>query len=862
MGQTVRKSKTQDVLAKSGNGLAIYVKADDNQVWIKDQYGQEQLLTDYINGGGGGGSNTSPYEFNEVVTTVATGSIQPVCGQNVTYGCFANIGGGYKNVNCGIASSIQSGIYNSLSTNSQSAFIGSGFTNCISASNFGFIGAGQENYLSYGLWGGIVAGNNNKIISSAYGFIGGGGNNVVCGKSASVLSGENNLATGGKSAVGSGIYNLAYGGYGFIGAGDNNCLFGSGNFIGAGQYNSVCGTNNFIGSGKYNCLNNTNFHSVIAGGYSNCMVEGYSNFIGAGFGNCINAQTYYGFILGGSNNYLSQSGDRGGILGGNSNCSFNSGNSLMGTGNSNRFCSANTSFLGSSGGSKVYFSTNAFIGSGNSNTICGSNCSSILNGQQNIVCGLVMSTIIGGRCNVINKCSYSTVIGGRENKVYSKFSSANGYINCMVCGAYNHISGRGNSMNNYFGYYVPTFNRLSGYYNYTDNGGCHIDIFGQYNHTLNTAFAKIGGSNNFICIGLNHSIHNGCLNEIRSNSFSGMIGNGQRNLICGNTSMSSIHNGCLNYIGSSTCSTILNGRGNIVCGVHYSSVLGGSNNKLLGKAYNYRNTIIGGAGNTITGSFNYYNAIGGDSNIVCGEQNWNNFVWGQQNALYDYNYGGAVFGRSNRLRSIPSSIVGGCCNNTDGAGYSIIGGLRNIATSSYGGMIFGCSNSLVTAPSSFVGGYQSSVCGVSFAGAFGCQVNNDCANSWLAYQLRGANLCGGAVNVCVNASGTIVRDTSDCRLKTNIQPIPTGLHYANLLNPVSFYWNEKGQSRGTEKQFGFIAQDVEKEFPFMVSRGNDGYLALSKDKITAINTSAIQQLTKQICGLCSYILSLQERNQL
>lgn len=49
MGQTVRRSVTQDILAKSGNGLAIYIKSADNLAWIKDQYGVEELLSNYLN---------------------------------------------------------------------------------------------------------------------------------------------------------------------------------------------------------------------------------------------------------------------------------------------------------------------------------------------------------------------------------------------------------------------------------------------------------------------------------------------------------------------------------------------------------------------------------------------------------------------------------------------------------------------------------------------------------------------------------------------------------------------------------------------------------------------------------------------
>jgi len=67
---------------------------------------------------------------------------------------------------------------------------------------------------------------------------------------------------------------------------------------------------------------------------------------------------------------------------------------------------------------------------------------------------------------------------------------------------------------------------------------------------------------------------------------------------------------------------------------------------------------------------------------------------------------------------------------------------------------------------------------------------------------------------------------SDARLKTNIQPFPRLLDKLAQLEPVHFDWNPSSPPElhhGSGRQYGFIAQQVEKIFPEMVTMGNDGY---------------------------------------
>ena len=57
---------------------------------------------------------------------------------------------------------------------------------------------------------------------------------------------------------------------------------------------------------------------------------------------------------------------------------------------------------------------------------------------------------------------------------------------------------------------------------------------------------------------------------------------------------------------------------------------------------------------------------------------------------------------------------------------------------------------------------------------------------------------------------------SDKRLKQDITPIKRSLQKVLSLRPVTWYW--KSDSKKESLQYGFIAQEVEKIFPEMVSK--------------------------------------------
>ncbi len=84
-------------------------------------------------------------------------------------------------------------------------------------------------------------------------------------------------------------------------------------------------------------------------------------------------------------------------------------------------------------------------------------------------------------------------------------------------------------------------------------------------------------------------------------------------------------------------------------------------------------------------------------------------------------------------------------------------------------------------------------------------------------------------------------DESDRRLKKNIKPITNGLDIIKGLQGVRFEWKD-GRMAG--QQVGFIAQDVQKVLPEVVS-GIDP-LGLQTARITAVLVEAIKEQQKQI----------------
>jgi hypothetical protein len=94
-------------------------------------------------------------------------------------------------------------------------------------------------------------------------------------------------------------------------------------------------------------------------------------------------------------------------------------------------------------------------------------------------------------------------------------------------------------------------------------------------------------------------------------------------------------------------------------------------------------------------------------------------------------------------------------------------------------------------------------------------------------------------------SGTLT-ENSDRRLKEQIQPLGTGvLAPLGEIEPVRFQFkNESTHPSGN--QLGLIAQQVQAQFPALVSEGSSGHLSVSYSKFTAVLLKGLQEQQAEI----------------
>lgn len=99
--------------------------------------------------------------------------------------------------------------------------------------------------------------------------------------------------------------------------------------------------------------------------------------------------------------------------------------------------------------------------------------------------------------------------------------------------------------------------------------------------------------------------------------------------------------------------------------------------------------------------------------------------------------------------------------------------------------------------------------------------------------------------ICTSA-GSFTQN-SDRRLKTNITPLEKSINKIMKLNGVTFNWDKTVRpSAPTTLQYGFIAQEIEKVIPELVSEDSDGYKTVNYIGVIPVLTQAMQEQQKEI----------------
>jgi hypothetical protein len=127
-----------------------------------------------------------------------------------------------------------------------------------------------------------------------------------------------------------------------------------------------------------------------------------------------------------------------------------------------------------------------------------------------------------------------------------------------------------------------------------------------------------------------------------------------------------------------------------------------------------------------------------------------------------------------------------------------------------------------------------------------------------------------APSVRLQVSGDIIANSiagsSDLRFKTNVRSISSPLEKVKSLRGVYFNWDQKSfpnKDFSDKTELGFIAQEVEKVLPEVVSKDNSSeeYRSVKYDKVVALLVEAIKEQQKQIDSLKSQVKKLKRKKK-
>jgi hypothetical protein len=280
---------------------------------------------------------------------------------------------------------------------------------------------------------------------------------------------------------------------------------------------------------------------------------------------------------------------------------------------------------------------------------------------------------------------------------------------------------------------------------------------------------------------------------------------------------------------------------------------GPDTNSAFGKSALASNT---GFGNTATGFNALSRNTSGAANTATGWEALGLNTTGKQNAAFgwqvlykntgDFNTGAGESTLKNNTSGNGNSAFGqdALANNSTGSNNTAIG-LRSLASNTTGSnnTAIGALSSVGSLTNATAIGYQATAQGDNST-AIG---NGAIANT--ANTIRLGNNDVTDVNTKGTFTATAVQVSSDLRLKTNISPLANSLETVMQLNPVHYMKKGSLASTGyTREENGFIAQEIQKILPFVVTEGTDENKLLSVDYNSFIPmlTKAIQEQQKQI----------------
>ena len=828
-----------------GGGYANGIQTNAGYSVVAGGYNNMVLTNaDHAFIGGGWQNAIQGSAWESVISGGALNSITPFGqwsviggGQFNTNGSgFAFIGGGYRNLVQTNAwdSVIGGGLLNTIETNADQSVIAGGNANGIQgAARESFVGGGYANAIETGgvisfIGGGaantnaayaaaIVGGNNNTIqTNSSNAFIGGGGFNGIGTNSGSAV-----ISGGFVNSVGANANRATVSG-GNANAIQNNSV---GATIGGGIAN-VIGTNSSVATiagGNYNYVGNFSTQAAIGGGLYNTNA-GFATTIPGGYLN--QASSAFAFAAGQRAKALHQGSF---VWADSQNLDFTSTAVNQFNVRANGGVVFNTDGAGISldglpalvgGLNNVNSASQSFTGGGTVNTIqTGANDSMVGGGFQNTVQSNALYCFIGGgyQNTILPTAEYATITAGASNTNGSFFATIGGGggnnigTNCAsatIGGGFDQTIS-----NNTFDATISggSFHTIGSNAYYTTIGGGHINSI-QNNATAST----IGGGwlNSIQAGAIGAVIGGGSNNVVLANSLFGTIPGGNQNtaasyaFAAGNRAKASVQGTFVwadsqnaDFAATAADQFLIRAQGGV-----------GINRNTPASALDVNGTV------TATGFSGNGSGLGSVNAATLGGLSSSGFwkTTGNAGTTPGANFIGTT---DNQPLLIRGSFVGIGRYTTVGSEYF---GVEAPVTNAYGGMYINTSG---TNGAPF---YGYSIAGSGKAWTY---VDGADGNKWKV-NVGGDRITvttSGNVGIGLTAPSFLLQlsadsagkpnggswaNTSDARVKKNIQPLTGALDKLAKLRGVTFQWvNPEDHADQTSRQGGFVAQEVEQVFP-------------------------------------------------
>ncbi len=310
------------------------------------------------------------------------------------------------------------------------------------------------------------------------------------------------------------------------------------------------------------------------------------------------------------------------------------------------------------------------------------------------------------------------------------------------------------------------------------------------------------------------------------------------------------------YIGSKSGYLSNDSRWSTCVGMQSGYFNEGDDNTFIGHNSGYRNTF--GGHNTCIGKSSGYDNQTGQMNVYIGSSAGGDNVTGANNV-----YVGAFAGWMGDLGDNNTYIGNWAGVGNDGSGNVFIGNMTGYQVSSNRSDDLFIDNSNTSTPLIY-GAFDTDMVGINDAyptanlhikqvgtGEEGLAIENDGDTDVWSWEV-GANdlqlyFNGTYIGYWDDASGNYTA-VSDKRLKKDIEIINESILPKILkLELVNYRLNHADEN--SQKTIGFIAQDVQKLLPDIVSQREDGYLSLNYDNFGIISIKAIQEQQKLIDDL-------------